>query len=145
MEKLNVLCDSSVSPTPKWMSAAAIALGLALLYGAYSLFTEGGASREFFYSAALGAICVTAAGISRKLYLSDAGIVRETRCWGRGIRTVLPWKDVKHVTLAYRGEKMMAFFEVGFTGWKVPFSRSQDSDVRDAIDDMIPDTEVETL
>ncbi|MDR1482251.1 MAG: hypothetical protein LBI74_06470 [Synergistaceae bacterium] len=146
MEKLKIICDSSVSkPMPKWMSAAAIAVGLALFYSAYSLFAKDGFSANSFYSAGLGAVCVIGAGIRRKLYLSDVGIVRETYCWGRMIRTILSWKDVKHVTLAYKGKNMIAFFEVGFMGWRVPFSRSQDNNVRDVIEEMIPDTEVDTL
>jgi hypothetical protein len=146
VKKLKILCDSSASkPMPKWMSAAAIAVGIALFYGAYSVFMEGGFSSKFFYCAALGAICLMGVGISKKLYLSDVGIVRETHSWGRVSRTIIPWKDVKHVTLAYKGENMVAFFEVGSTGWKVYFSRSQDGEVRNAIETMIPDTEVKTI
>jgi hypothetical protein len=146
VEKIKVLCDSLVSkPMPKWMSAAAIAVGFALFYGAYSAFAAGAPLSRLFFYAAPGAVCIAGAGISKKLYLSDVGIVRETHSWGRVIRTVLPWKDVKHVTLAYKGENMIAFFEVGLTGWKAPFSRSQDSEVRDVIEEMLPDTEVDTL
>jgi hypothetical protein len=146
VEKIKVLCDSLVSkPMPKWMSAVAIAVGLSLFYGAYSVFAAGGPSSRFIFYAVPGAVCVIGAGISKKLYLSDVGIVRETHSWGRVIRTVLPWKDVKHVTLAYRGENMIAFFEVGLTGWKAPFLRSQDSEVMDVIDEMLPDVDVDTL
>ena len=40
---------------------------------------------------------------------------------------------------------MMAFFEVGSTGWKVPFLRSQNEDVMDIIGEMLPDVELDTL
>jgi hypothetical protein len=130
---------------PKWMSAAAAALGMALFYSAYSAFLEEGFHRKFVCNAILGAVCAFGAGINRRLYLSDVGIVRETRSWGRVVRRVLPWDDIKRVTLAYRGDIMTAFFETGPTGWKAPFLRSQEDEVLDIIDDMIPDADVETL
>ncbi|MDR1944447.1 MAG: hypothetical protein LBQ19_06455 [Synergistaceae bacterium] len=146
MEELKVLCDSAASkPTPKWMSAAAVTLGMALLYNAYAAFSEGGFHSKFVYNAILGAVCAFGAGISRRLYLSDAGIVRETRSWGRVIRRILPWNDIRHVTLAYRGDRITAFFETGPTGWKAPFLRVQEDEILDIFEDMMPDVEVETL
>jgi hypothetical protein len=131
MEELKSLCDSgAVKNMPKWTRVAAIALGAALMYNAHVV---------------LGAVCVFGAGISRRLYFSDAGAVRETSAWGRVVRRVLQWEDIKHVTLAYRGSTMMVFLEVGSTGWKMPFLRSQSGQVRDVIGEMIPDTEVDTL
>jgi hypothetical protein len=145
VEDLKILCDSSNKPTPKWMSASAVTLGSVLLYYAYWAFLDVGFRSKFVYNALLGVVCVVGAGISRRLYLSEVGIVRETRGWGRVIRRVLPWRDVKHVTLAYRGDMMMAFFEVGSTGWKVPFSRNQKGDVMGVIGEMLPDIELDTL
>jgi hypothetical protein len=127
------------------MAASAVTLGLVLLYYACRAFLDGGFRAKFVYNVVLGAVCVLGAGISRRLYLSEVGIVRETRSWGRVIRRVLPWRDVKHVTLAYRGDRMMAFFEVGSTGWKVPFLRSQNENVMDIIGEMLPDVELDTL
>jgi hypothetical protein len=128
---MKILCDSrAVKNTPRWMQAFAIALGAVLIYNAHF---------------ALGVICVVGARISRRLYLSDTGAVRETRAWGRVVRRVLPWSDIKCVTFAYKGDMMMVFLEVGSTGWKMPFSRSQSGQVQDIIDRMRPDMEIETL
>jgi hypothetical protein len=127
------------------MSAAAVVFGSALIYKAYNFYSQEGLNSGFFYNAALGVVCILGAGISRRLFLSDVGIVRETRSWGKVIRRVLPWKDIRHVTLVYRGERMMAFFEIGATGWKAPFTRSQENQILDVIGQMIPDTEIDTL
>lgn len=146
MEELKVLCDSAASvQMPKWMSAAAVIFGSALIYKAYVVYSRSGLNSNFVYNAALGAICLLGAGISRRIFLSDVGVVRETRSWGKVIRRVLPWKDIRHVTLAYRGESMMAFFEIGSTGWKAPFTRSQKRQVLDIVEEMIPDVEIDTL
>jgi hypothetical protein len=128
---MKILCDSgAVKNMPKWMRAFAIALGAVLIYNAHFV---------------LGAVCVVGAGISRRLCLSDTGAVRETRAWGRVVRRVLPWSDIKCVTFAYKGGMMMVFLEVGSTGWKMPFLRSQSGQVQDIIDRMMPDMEIETL
>ncbi|MDR1579452.1 MAG: hypothetical protein LBS35_03770 [Synergistaceae bacterium] len=128
---MKILCDSgAVKNMPKWMRAFAIALGIVLIYNAHFV---------------LGVICVLGAGISRRLYLSDAGAVRETRAWGRVVRRVLPWEDINCVTLAYKGGMMMVFLEVGPTGWKMPFLRGQSGQVQDVIGRMMPDMDIETL
>ncbi|MDR0648934.1 MAG: hypothetical protein LBF92_06325 [Synergistaceae bacterium] len=128
---MKVLCDSdAVKDMSKWTRAAAVALGAVLMYNAHI---------------ALGLICVIGAGISRRLYLSDAGAVRETRAWGRVVRRVLPWKDVKRVTFAYRGGMVMLLLESGATGWKMPFLRSQSGQIQDAIEEMMPDADIEII
>jgi hypothetical protein len=129
---------------PKWMAAAGVVLGLALWYRAFEAFW-GGEGKPAVFNALLGAVCVYGAGISRRLYLSDVGVVRETHSWGRVLRRVLPWRNVRSVSLAFRGDKMMAFFEEGATGWKVLFSKDQESLVMDVLDETLPDIEVEII
>jgi hypothetical protein len=134
-----VLVDSAAStPTPKWMIAAGITLGALMLWRAIPSFYADGFGREAATNFLLGVICVFGSGISRRMYLADIGIVRETRSWGRVIRRVAPWDDVKYVTLAFRGDRMMAFFEIDVKGWKVPFAKNQERAVRDVLDEMLP-------
>jgi hypothetical protein len=135
-----VLADSLYSkPTPKWMFAAGMILGLFLEFMAISSFWRDGLDGKAALDMFLGAVCIYGSGISRKMYLSDIGIIRETHSWGRIVRRVTPWKDVKHVSLAIRGDKMMAFFEIGLKGWKVLFSKDQEPLVRGILDEMLPD------
>jgi hypothetical protein len=61
------------------------------------------------------------------------------------LRRVLLWQDVKSVTLAFRGKNMMALFEVEATGWKVLFSKDQEQEVRDVLDEMLPDVVIDVL
>jgi hypothetical protein len=127
------------------MSVSAAALGCFLGYKALRGFIAAGLDYGALANMALGLVCVYGAGISRRLYISREGVVRETRSWGRALRRVLPWSDVRYVSLAFRGDKMMAFFEVDATGWKVLFSKDQEGAVMDMLDEMIPDVEVEVL
>jgi hypothetical protein len=124
------------------MSAAGIALGLVFVHRTYFSFVTSGFGRDVLFNALIAAICVLGSSVSRRLYLTDRGVTRETRYWGRTLRRELPWRDVKYVSLAFRGDKMMAFFEVGSTGWKVPFSKDQETRVRDILDEYLPDVEI---
>jgi hypothetical protein len=127
------------------MAAAGITLGLALGYRAYESFTSAGLGREGLLMTFLALVCVYGAGISKKLYLSEAGVIREMHSWGRVLRRVLPWGDVRRVSLAYRGAHVMAFFDAGATGWKVLFSEDQEGTLLDILDEYIPDVEIEVI
>jgi hypothetical protein len=65
--------------------------------------------------------------------------------WGRTPRRVLPWSGVQSVSFAFRADKMMAFFEAGSMGWKVPFLKSQERAVRDVLDRMLPEIEINVI
>lgn len=130
---------------PKWMVVMAIAFGIAFLATGLNGFMSGRPILPVIYNIAIGAICIYGTSVQRRLYLSDVGVVREIRAWGRHVRRVLPWSDVKFVSFAFRRADMMVFFEVDITGWKVLFSRDQEDLVRDILDDYIPDVETQNL
>ena len=135
-----LLLDSLASkPMPKWMIGAGIALGLIMLYRAAASFFADGPSGRAGMNLLLGFVCVFGSGISRRVYIADAGIVREMRSWGRVTRTVARWDEVKHVSLMFRGEQMMALFETGVKGWKVPFLKNQRNELMDILDELLPD------
>ena len=146
-EPPKLLLDSLASkPMPKWMMGAGIALGLIMLYSAVGSFFAAGPSGRAGLNLALGLVCVFGSGISRRIYIADAGIVREMRSWKRVTRTVARWEEVKHVSLAFRGEQMMALFEIGLKGWRVPFLKTQRDELMDILDELLPpEVEVKTL
>jgi hypothetical protein len=121
------------------MAGAGVILGLVMLYRAATSVYALGPDKNSVMNLCLGAICVFGSGINRRMYLSDAGIIREMNAWGRVSRQVVPWESVKHVSLAFRRDKMMAFFEVDVKGWKVLFSRNQERVVRDILNEMLYD------
>jgi hypothetical protein len=141
-----VLVDSLASkPAPKWTIAAGIIVGLTLGCMAFSSFGKRGADSVFMFEAFMSLVCIYGSGLSRKLYLSDVGVVREMRGWGRAARRVLPWNSVLSVSFAFRADKMMVFFEAGNMGWKVLFSKNQERIVRDVLDRTLPDIEVNII
>ena len=142
-----LLLDSLASkPMPKWMMAAGVALGLIMLYKAAASFFSVGPNGRAALNLLLGLVCVYGAGISRGIYIADVGIVREMRSWGRITRRVAQWEEVKYVSLAFRGEQMMAFFEIDIRGWKVPFLKHQHDELMDILDELLPyGVEVKTM
>ena len=146
MEDLPVLCDSKMSkPMPKYVFVMAIAFGIIFLSTALKGFVSGERILKVLYNLAFSAICLYGATISKKLYISDVGVVREMKALGRHVRRVLPWSDVKFVTLVFRRAEMMVFFEEDVTGWKVLFSRDQEAQIRDILEEYIPDIEVKEM
>ena len=127
------------------MAVFAVVLGLFALVTAYRVYAAEGLVPKVAYNLVVAVICICGAGIGKRLYLSDVGVVRETHSWGRVIRRVLDWDDIRHVSVARRPKNIMVFFEVDFTGWKVMFARDQEAEVLDILGDMIPDVEVEFL
>ena len=143
-EPPKLLLESTGKPTPKWMKGAGIALGLIMLYrAAASVFGPEPGGRAGL-NLLLGLACVFGSGISRRIYIADAGIVREMRSWGRATLTVARWEEVKRVSLAFRGEQMTALFETGVKGWKVPFHKKQRDELTDILDERLP-PEVEVI
>jgi hypothetical protein len=126
------------------MTAAGIIIGLILGYRAF-VSLRAGLNSRFLFNAFMCLICVYGSGLSRRLYLSDIGVVREMRGWGKTARRVLPWGGVQSVSLAFRGDKMMAFFEAGSMGWKMLFSKDQERTVRDILEEALPDIEINVI
>ncbi len=125
----------SGTPFPKWMTWLILVVGLLLIADGMRSFA--------FHKLFVGVCCAYASGYKKSMYLNEEGIVRESGSWFRRGREVLAWKDVKFVTLAFKGKEMMAFFERDITGWKLLFDREQESEVRTMIDRWIPDVEVD--
>lgn len=141
----NLRIDSvGAGSLPTWAKAAAGLLGVLLV---------GDAMRSFFFGSGgqvsakfiIGAACLYVIGASKAFYVSEEGVVKETRTWLGRRREVLAWNEVKFVTLAFRGDKMLAFFERDTSGWKVLFRRSDGDALRALIAQMAPGVEVDLV
>jgi len=142
-----MLLDSlSSKPATKFMTAAGIALGLIMLYRAAELFRAAEPGGRAALNLLLGLVCILGSRISRGIYIADIGVVREMRSWGRVTRTVAQWEEITRVSLAFRGEQMMALFETGVKGWKVTFQKKQRDELMDILDELLPShIEVKTI
>jgi hypothetical protein len=95
-----------------------------------------------FHKILVGAIVVYISGYTKRIYLTEEGVVREIGSWIRRSRTVLGWDEIQYVGLAKRGSKMMAFFEKDVTGWKVLFNTEDEPRLREILSTFVPNVEV---
>ena len=143
---MDILCESKAAQLmPKWMRVCLFIIGIVLLtWVMYGLIQGIGISKAL-QGGIIGFSCVFAAGYQKKMYLSSEGVVKETKNWNRNYREVLPWADVVHVTLVFRGNELMCFFEKDFKGWKVLFEASQEMKIRDILSINIPEIEIAVM
>jgi len=120
------------------MAVAGIALGIILLYRSGASFYTDGANGRATMNLLLALVCAYGSGISRAIYIADAGVVREMRSWGRVTRRIARWDEVKHISISFRGQHMMAFFEIDVRGWKILFKKNQYDELMDILDELLP-------
>lgn len=138
-----LLETKSNTPFPEWMR---------WLFGAIGIFLLGDSLRRFLtvkslsvHALFVGGAVLYACGYRKRIYLSEEGIVRESRTWMNRNREVFPWNELAHVGLAFRGKQMMAFFERDILGWKVLFDRSQEESLRKILGEYAPNVEITTI
>lgn len=141
-----ILCESKTAQSmPRWMRVGIFAGGLLLLGGVVRSLILGATGGMELQRGLIGLFCLLAAGYKKRIYLSPEGIVKETKNWTGRYREVFLWKDVRHVTLVFRGNGLMCFFEKDMKGWRLLFDASQERVVRDILSTHIPKTDVEVM
>jgi len=121
-------------------------------FGIIGIYLLGDSLRRFLMVKSLtmhalfvGAAILYACGYRKRIYLTEEGIVRETKTWMNRNREVFPWAELGHVGLAFRRNQMMVFFERDILGWKVLFDRAQEGQLREILDKFSPGIEITTL
>jgi len=128
-----LLVSRSGTPFPKWMKWMGLAVGLLLV--------ADGMRSFMFHKILVGAVVAYVSGYDKRIFLSAEGVVRQTRTWLGGHTTLLPWDEIQHVGFAFRGSRMLCFFEKDVTGLKVAFDRSDEAEVRRILELYIPEVE----
>ncbi len=142
-----VLLNSKASETTPRSLRLFLLLCGALLFADcfYGMFRPEKNIRDTFPKLIVAVACTGACGFRKKIYLAPEGIARQTQSWFTRNEDVLPWEQVRHVTLAFRKGDMLALFEKGTMGWKVPCSREDEDTLRAILKEHIPNVEIETL
>ena len=145
----SILLDSKSSRMPSAGARAALAcFGLALaVHAVHSWLADGGSSSLRLSQIFVGIVCILASGWRRALSLTADGLLRRTIRWGTRKSELLPWADVRHVTLVLRRTELVALFErEALTGIKVLFDRDQEQALRAILERHLPEgAEVQTL
>lgn len=120
--------------------SGAYLLGLAAWrYFAYGI--TSGAQYTIF----VGLLSFLVISYSKRVYLSPCGVVRETRTWRSGHREVMRWEEIKAVSIVYRRNEAMAFFERDALGWKALFGRDQAPALKEILAKYLPDIEIDEV
>lgn len=96
------------------------------------------------YTLLVGALSFIVIRYRKLVYVSNVGVVRETRTWRTAHREILPWNEVQFISIIFRGNEAMVFMERDSMGWKVLFGRDQVPALLDIFAKYIPDVEIDT-
>jgi hypothetical protein len=143
--EMEVLCLSKKADMPKPLRLFALLGGIFLL--SYALLAFLTIKEKTFLYFLTGGAMLFISGFHKRAFLAPQGVVRESRSWtGKNVQ-ILPWEQISHVTLVYRGDQMMIFFERGeeTTGIRMLFGRDQEERVRGIFKEYIPSIPLESM
>ena len=68
----------------------------------------------------IGSVCLIVLGYSRRLFVSEVGLVRVTNIWGRKTTEVLmTWNEVERIIYSEKRDAFVACFERGNVGYRM--------------------------
>ncbi len=132
-----LLVSNSVASFSKWIVWSTFGLGFLLV--------TRGICIGMFQEVLIGATFMYASGYRKRIFISEDGLVKETRLWRRTRTTVLSWSEIKHVSLARRASKIIAFFEKDVTGWRALFNDEDEPKLRAILQKYIPEVGISTI
>lgn len=97
------------------------------------------------YTIIVGVLSFFVIKYSKLVYLSPAGVVRETRTWLTSHREIMRWDEIKAVSIVYRGKEAMAFLERDSIGWKALFDKDQAPALKAIFAEYIPDIDIDEV
>ena len=125
LEQLECLLVSKSSRTINgWRRFTFGALAAYLAVTGVMEFMNEGFSQKIAINAFLCVCGLLVLKFEKKIYASPLGFVKDTHTWFSHHRELLPWSEVRHVTLVTKGTGLTAFIEKDVIGWKLLFERN---------------------
>ena len=93
----------------------------------------------------LGCCSVVVIKYEKLIYVSPLGFVKETHTWVSHHRELLPWNEVKYVTLTTRGSRLMALIEKDEIGWKLFFKKDDLPELKEILKKHAPKVPVNDI
>ena len=125
LEQLECLLVSKSSRTINgWRRFTFGALAAYLAVTGVMDFMSEGFSQKTVINAFLCVCGLLVLKFEKKIYASPLGFVKDTHTWFSHHRELLPWSEVRHVTLVTKGTGLTAFIEKDVIGWKLLFERN---------------------
>ena len=112
----------------KWILAV---LGVYLFIASFFMFSSGVSFGELFHVIFVGAICLYLTTFELRMFITQNGMVRESKTMLNKKSELLPWDDVSYVTIVKKKGAMTAYFARNESlGWKMKFSEEQSNEVQ---------------
>lgn len=118
-----ILLSKSGGEAGMWKSVMFAIIAVYLFATGFWMIRTEGITQRALINILMGLCSVAVTKYQKKIYLSPEGFVRETHTWFSHHRQLLPWRQIQHVTLMSKGEKLIAFLEKDTLGWKLIFER----------------------
>ncbi|MCF0247957.1 MAG: hypothetical protein HUJ86_05050 [Synergistes sp.] len=128
------------------MKSIVFALIAAYLFlsGGWLIFHHG-ETQKILMNIGLGFCALAVVKYVKKVYVSPIGFVKETHTWFSHHREILPWSDVKSVTINVRGQNMMALIERDIVGWKLFFYKNEKEKLKSILKEYVPNVPINDL
>ncbi|MBQ9881813.1 MAG: hypothetical protein IJM42_04270 [Synergistes sp.] len=134
----SLLSSASAREAGKWKSGAFAVIAVYLLFTGLWQLTKGNYGQKAWLNIFLGLCSAMVVRYEKRIYISELGLVKETHTWFSHHREILPWKEIRSVTLQTKGERVMLFAERDVTGWKLLFGKGDMPKLKELIKQYAP-------
>lgn len=81
----------------------------------------------------------------KRIYVSPLGFVKETHTWHTHHREILPWDEVRCITLRAKNGRLMLLAERDVTGWKLFFKTEDQAKLKEIFKRYAPKVKVNEI
>ena len=141
----SLLVSASGREAGKWKSITFAMIAVYLLLTAVWQFSHEGVTQRALLNLFLGCCSVVVIKYEKLIYVSPLGFVKETHTWVSHHRELLPWNEVKYVTLTTRGSRLMALIEKDEIGWKLFFKKDDLPELKEILKKHAPKVPVNDI
>ncbi|MCL1941511.1 MAG: hypothetical protein FWG09_06165 [Synergistaceae bacterium] len=83
----------------------------------------------------VGAVCLLICGYSRRLYINEEGLVRESNIWGRKRKEIMiTWDKIERVIYSEQKNAFIACFERGNKGYRISVDLKNKDTLRELVE-----------
>lgn len=140
-----LLVSRSGQASNNYKTATFAAIGVYLIGTVFWRYYSLGLTDKAVPNIIIGVACFFALKYQKLVYISPIGAVKETHTWITHHRETMKWQEIKFITIMYKRNETMVFFERDMFGWKLLFERNQIDGLKKLFKKYIPDVEVNEI
>ena len=122
---------------PVWVRISSLFIGILLMGDGMRRFIRPKEMSDLYSYLSyiiVGAVCLLICGYSRRLFVSEEGLVRETNIWGRKRKEIMiTWDKIERVIYSEQKNAFIACFERGNKGYRITVDLKNKEPLRELI------------